>query len=83
VFNVAIPYPPAVITNIVRNLDGSVTLHFLGGPNSTNIIQVTASLAPPSTWLNVSTNVADAGGAWQFTETNTTNYTRFYRSYAP
>ena len=83
VFNVAIPYPPAVITNIVRNLDGSVTLHFLGGPNSTNIIQVTASLAPPSTWLNVSTNVADAGGAWQFTETNTTNYTRFYRSNAP
>jgi uncharacterized repeat protein (TIGR03803 family) len=83
VFNVAIPYPPAVITNIVRNLDGSVTLYFLGGPNSTNIIQVTASLAPPSTWLNVSTNVADAGGAWQFTETNTTNYTRFYRSNAP
>jgi uncharacterized repeat protein (TIGR03803 family) len=83
VFNVAIPYPPAVITNIVRNLDGSVTLYFLGGPNSTNVIQATASLMPPSTWLNVSTNVADAGGAWQFIEPNTTNSTRFYRSYAP
>ena len=83
VFNVAIPYPPAVITNIVRNLDGSVTLYFLGGPNSTNMVQTTTNLAPPSTWLNVSTNVAGGGGAWQFTETNTTNSTRFYRSYAP
>ncbi len=83
IFNVAIPYPPAVITNIVRNLNGSVTLYFLGGPNSTNIVQTTANLAPPATWLNVSTNVADAGGVWQFIEINTTNSTRFYRSYAP
>jgi hypothetical protein len=82
VFNVAIPYPPAVITNIVRNLDGSVTLYFLGGPNSTNIIQVTANLVPPATWQNVSTNVADANGAWQFTDGNI-SATRFYRSYAP
>ena len=83
VFNVAIPYPPAVIINIVRNLDGSVTLYFLGGPNSTNIVQTTTNLAPPSTWLNVSTNVAGVGGAWQFTENSATNSTRFYRSYVP
>ncbi len=83
VFNVAIPYPPALITNVVHNPGGSVTLYFLGGPNSTNVIQVTASLTPPAMWLNVSTNVADAGGAWQFAESNTTNSTRFYRSYAP
>jgi uncharacterized repeat protein (TIGR03803 family) len=83
VFNLTIPYPPAVITGIVHNSDGSAILSFLGGPNSTNIIQTTASLTPPVVWQNVSTNVADAGGAWQFSETDTTKSNRFYRSYAP
>jgi uncharacterized repeat protein (TIGR03803 family) len=83
VFNVTIPFPPAVITNIVRQPDGSVTLYFLAGPNSTNVIQATTNLTPPATWRNVSTNVADPGGAWQFTEPPSTNSTRFYRSYAP
>jgi uncharacterized repeat protein (TIGR03803 family) len=83
VFSLPIPSSPAVIINVVRNPDGSVTFFFLGGPNSTNIIQTTASLAPPVIWQNVSTNVADAGGAWQFTEGNATNITRFFRSYAP
>ena len=83
VFNITIPYPPAVITSIVHNSDGSATLYFLGGPNSTNIIQAAASLTPPTAWRNVSTNVADAGGVWQFIETSTTNSTQFYRSYAP
>lgn len=82
VFKVAILSPPAVITNIVRNLDGSVTLYFLGGPNSTNVVQTTINLAPPSTWLDISTNVADTNDAWQFTDNNNAS-TRFYRSYAP
>jgi uncharacterized repeat protein (TIGR03803 family) len=80
VFSIPLSAPPAIITNIIRNVNGSVTLYFLGGPNSTNIIQSTASLTPPVSWQNVSTNVADANGAWQFTDTNTTA-TRFYRSY--
>lgn len=83
VFSVPIPAPPAVITNIVQNVDGSVTLSFLGAPNSTNIIQATASLTPPVMWQNVSANVADANGAWQFTNNNNSTTTRFYRSYAP
>ena len=83
VFNITIPYPPAVITSIVHNSDGSATLFFLGGPNSTNIIQMTASLTPPVTWQDVSTNVADAGGAWQFIGSNSTNSAQFYRSYTP
>jgi uncharacterized repeat protein (TIGR03803 family) len=82
VFVVAIPPPPAVITNIVQNAGGSVTLFFLGGPNSTNIIQATTNLSPPIAWQNVSTNVADANGAWQLTD-STTGGTKFYRSYAP
>jgi hypothetical protein len=62
--------------------DGVVTLYFLGGPNSTNVIQATTSLAPPVAWQSVFTNVADAGGAWQFTQTNLTSPATFCRSYA-
>lgn len=83
VFGVAIPYPPALITNIVHNPDGSVTMYFLGGPGSTNIIQAAGALTSTASWQNVSTNAANAAGAWQFTETNATNPVRFYRSYAP
>jgi uncharacterized repeat protein (TIGR03803 family) len=83
VFSVAIPYPPAVISNILRNPIGSVTLYFLGGPNSTNVVQATASLTPPTVWHNIATNVSDFDGGWQFIEHNPTNPTQFYRSYAP
>lgn len=81
VFSIPLPAPPAVITNIVRNGNGTVTLYFLGGANSTNIIQAATSLTPLVTWQSISTNVADAGGAWQFTD-STDPATRFYRSYA-
>lgn len=82
VFCVTVPSPPAVITNIVHNANGTVIVYFLGGPNSTNVVQTTANLNPPATWRDTSTNVADGAGAWQFTETNSTDSTRFYRSYA-
>jgi uncharacterized repeat protein (TIGR03803 family) len=81
VFTLAIPNPAAMITNIVSSINGTVILYFLGGPSSTNIIQATASLAPPVVWQNVSTNVADGSGAWQFTDNKNTSVTRFYRSY--
>ena len=81
VFSILLSPPPAVITNTVQNLDGTITFFFVGAPNSTNIIQVTTHLTPPVDWQNVSTNVADANGAWQFTDVIST--TRFYRSYAP
>jgi uncharacterized repeat protein (TIGR03803 family) len=82
VFNVTLEYPPAMVTGIVINTDGSVTLNFMGGPNSTNVIQAASNLTPPVTWINVSTNVADGSGAWQYSETPPTS-ARFYRSYAP
>ncbi|HWY31460.1 MAG TPA: hypothetical protein VNX46_11925, partial [Candidatus Acidoferrum sp.] len=82
VFGVAIPYPPAVITNIVRNFDGSVTVYFLGGANSTNVIQAATNLVSPA-WQDVSTNTASAGGLWQFTDTNAPQLpARFYRSFS-
>jgi hypothetical protein len=80
VFSISIPTSPAVITKVVRNLDGSVTLFFLGAPGSTNVIQTTTNLTLPILWQNVATNVADGNGAWQFMDGNST-VTRFYRSY--
>jgi hypothetical protein len=73
--------PPPVISSIVANSDASVTLYFLNGPNSTNVIQATTNLGQPTTWQNLSTNVADGGGLWQFTDTNTSaTSVRYYRS---
>lgn len=78
---VSVPAVPAVITNAVLNLDSTVTLYFVGGLNSTNVVQSTASLTSPVSWQNSSTNVADPSGAWQFTDAlNLEN--RFYRSFA-
>ena len=81
VFRVPLPAPPAVITDVVRNGNGSVTLYFQGAANSTNVIQATTNLTAASAWQNLATNVADINGAWQFTNT-TTGAARFYRSYA-
>jgi uncharacterized repeat protein (TIGR03803 family) len=81
VFRVPLLPTPALITNVALNLDNTVTLSFLGGPNSTNIIQSTTQLTPPVVWQNIATNVADAGGAWHFIDDNDTA-TRYYRSYA-
>jgi hypothetical protein len=83
VFSLLLPVvAPAVITNIVRNLDGSVALSFLGSPNSTNVVRAATNLLSAS-WQDLSTNVADGGGAWQFTDTNAIQFpVRFYRSYS-
>jgi hypothetical protein len=82
VFRLPIASAPATITNIALNSDRTVTLFFVGAPDSTNIIQAATNLDSPATWQNVSTNIADAAGAWQFTDT-TANSPCFYRSYAP
>jgi uncharacterized repeat protein (TIGR03803 family) len=83
VFILSLIPPPAAITNIVHNLDGSVTLSFLGSSGSSNIVQAATNLTPPAVWWNVSTNKADGDGAWQFTDTNTAQFpAQFYRSYS-
>jgi uncharacterized repeat protein (TIGR03803 family) len=82
VFSIPLPPPPAVITNIVRNGNSSVTLYFLGAPGTTNVIQAAGNLTSSSMWQNVATNVADSNGVWQFTDINTTGAASFYRSFA-
>lgn len=74
---------PAVITQIVDNPDGSVSLSFLGGPGSTNVIQATPVLGASASWQNISTNKADTGGSWQFTDPTASQLSvQFYRSYS-
>lgn len=74
---------PAVITQIVHNPNGSVTLSFLGGPGSTNVIQATTILGPSALWQNISTNKADNSGFWQFTDSTASQFSsQFYRSYS-
>ena len=82
VFSLSLPLLPAVITQIVHNLDGTVTLSFLGSPGSTNVVQSTADLSSGA-WLPVSTNTADGSGFWQFTDPSAgASLVQFYRSYS-
>jgi beta-xylosidase len=70
--------PPAFINGIVQNPDSSMTVRFASSPGSTNIIQAAPDL---NTWHNISTNLSDANGFWQFTDTNASTLpARFYRS---
>ena len=71
--------PPAFINDIVEDPDSSTTLYFANGPGFTNIIQASPDLG---TWQNISTNVGDSNGFWQFTDTNANMApAQFYRSY--
>ena len=73
--------PPAVISNIVRNSDSSLTVYYANKPNSSNIIQASVNLA---NWENILTNKVNGNGLGQFTYTNASQWpAQFYRSYSP
>jgi len=82
IINVLVGPPPTnSIASTVVNLNGTVTLSFVGVANYTYQVQSTPNLTPPVVWLPVSTNTADINGLWQFTDTQATNYLQqFYRS---
>jgi hypothetical protein len=76
--------PSVVVSAIARNPDGSITLQFSGVPNMTHRVLAASSLTPPVVWSPISTNVAGAYGAWQFTDTNISGVPlRFYRASLP
>ncbi len=58
--------------------NGTLQMNFAGVAGYTYLIQVTTSLTPPITWVNVSTNTADINGQFNFTDTNTN--TRYYQT---
>jgi hypothetical protein len=71
--------PPPFINAIVQNPDSSMTLYFVNGPGYTNIVQTSSDLGA---WQNVSTNIGDSNGFWQFTDPYTNSVpVHFYRSY--
>ncbi len=71
--------PPAFINDVVTNPDASTTLYFANSPGATNFIQASSDL---NTWQNVSTNIGDSNGFWQFNDTNASGSpARFFRSY--
>ena len=82
IINVLVGPPPTnSVAGAVVNSDGSVTLSFVGVPDYTYQVEVTADLTPPAVWTTISTNTADVSGLWQFTDTQATNYPQgFYRS---
>jgi sugar lactone lactonase YvrE len=66
------------------NVDGSVMLNLLTAPNTSSRVLAATNLTPPIVWQPIYTNVPGANGAWQFTDTNTSQYpVRFYRSSTP
>jgi uncharacterized repeat protein (TIGR03803 family) len=85
VFSVQVPPPPPVtISNLTCNLDGSVTIYFVGGANSTIRVEAATDLTPTVVWQTVGTNVVGPEGLWQFTDTNASLYpVRYYRSATP
>jgi uncharacterized repeat protein (TIGR03803 family) len=75
---------PPIISRVICNGDGSMTLNFSTAPNTSSRVLATTNLAPPVVWQPLYTNVPGAGGAWQFTDLNASNYpVRFYRSSTP
>jgi hypothetical protein len=63
---------------------GSVRLNAAGVAGDTYWLQAATSLNPPAVWVTVATNVADATGVVQFSDTNLSGTAgRFYRLVAP
>jgi DNA-binding beta-propeller fold protein YncE len=74
-----------LVTGAARNADGSVTLSFVGLPNSAARLWAATDLAPPVVWLPIFTN-GNTGpdGIWEFTDTNAVALpARFYRCSTP
>jgi len=83
IINVLVGPPPTnSVAGVAVNVDGSVTLNFVGVPGYVYQVEATTNLAPPVVWTTISTNTADIiSGQWQITDLQATNYpNRFYRS---
>jgi hypothetical protein len=70
-----VPVIPPVISQIVKNENGGITLTCSGIADSVYILQATSDFA---NWTGISTNTADAGGLWQATD-KADAPSRFYR----
>ena len=73
--NLSLAPAPLLISQIVQNANGGITLNCTGAPDGVYILQATSDLAA---WSNLSTNTADSNGQWQTTDTAGAP-SRFYR----
>ena len=77
--NFAVTAQPVVTNASLAVSRTSFTLAGSGSPNAAYVL-LTATNLPPSAWLPVQTNSANAGGVFSFTDLNASNYQqRFYR----
>jgi Chitobiase/beta-hexosaminidase C-terminal domain/Immunoglobulin I-set domain len=74
-----------LVSNIVQNANGSMTLNFVGLPNASSRIWATTNLLVPADWLPIFTNSTTLpNGAWQYIDTNNTGIPRrFYEFSTP
>jgi peptidoglycan/xylan/chitin deacetylase (PgdA/CDA1 family) len=78
---VSSPSVTPLITAVSRKPDGSIAVVGAGVPDRLYLIQASTNLV---NWTTVSTNMADANGAFSFTDTDAPVYpARYYRFVAP
>jgi hypothetical protein len=76
--------PPGgpVLSKVMYNGNGSVTLNCLTASNASSRVFATTNLVPPVVWQPIFTNTT--GGVWQFTDAKTAGINaRFYRLSTP
>ncbi|MDD5141112.1 MAG: immunoglobulin domain-containing protein [Verrucomicrobiales bacterium] len=73
--NAIVPVVPPVISQIIKNENGGITLNCAGTAGSVYVLQATSDFA---NWTGIYTNTADASGQWQATD-KTDAACRFYR----
>ncbi len=84
ILGLSLPFTPIVISNLVLNVDGSVTINFSGASNTTYLVQAATNLTPTVNWQPISTNTSGTDGTWQTKDTNTSHFpVRFYRASTP
>lgn len=68
----------------IRAASAGIQFSAHGVPGDPYWIQTATNLTPPVVWINVATNLADAGGLILFSDTNSSSgLRRFYRLLAP
>jgi len=82
--DVVVTSPAIAISDIARNVNGSIQLSCQGMPSLDHRVWATGDLSSPLSWQVISTNLSGADGSWQFTDPNTGVYqNRFYRATLP
>lgn len=70
-----------LICQSALNADASLTLGFVSQPGAASRVLCATNLTPPVNWQPIWTNVN--GGNWQFTDTETSSASKFYRLSTP